>query len=49
MCGIAGYVNVLGEAGSESVIERMAGAIGHRGPDGCGFYLDEYAVLGHRR
>ena len=25
MCGIAGYVNVLGEAGSEAVIEKNGG------------------------
>ena len=49
MCGIAGYVSALGEAWSEPVIERMADAIRHRGPDGSGFYRDTHAVLGHRR
>jgi asparagine synthase (glutamine-hydrolysing) len=49
MCGIAGYVSALGEAWSEPVIERMADAIRHRGPDGSGFYRDRHAVLGHRR
>ncbi|HLH41954.1 MAG TPA: asparagine synthase (glutamine-hydrolyzing) [Bryobacteraceae bacterium] len=49
MCGIAGYVSVRGEPGSESVIARMADAIRHRGPDGSGFYRDAHAALGHRR
>ena len=51
MCGIAGYVNVSGEAEADtgSHIERMADVISHRGPDGSGFYRDMCAVLGHRR
>ena len=28
---------------------RMTDCIGHRGPDGSGFYQDEHASLGHRR
>jgi asparagine synthase (glutamine-hydrolysing) len=35
MCGIAGYV---AGGGSRAVLERMAGAIVHRGPDDAGFY-----------
>jgi len=51
MCGIAGHVNVSGEAEADTGphIERMADVIRHRGPDGSGFYRDLYAVLGHRR
>lgn len=47
MCGIAGFVG----AGDRSDIERMAGALAHRGPDGEGFHIDAKAAvfLGHRR
>lgn len=44
MCGIAGITWK-----DESLIERMTGALAHRGPDGCGFYTDDGVSLGHRR
>jgi asparagine synthase (glutamine-hydrolysing) len=45
MCGICGMVGQpdLG------IVERMATAMVHRGPDDDGFYSDERAVLGFRR
>lgn len=49
MCGIAGYVTTAPHAYPESVVERMAEILVHRGPDGHGYYRDEYASLGHRR
>ncbi|CAN5865456.1 asparagine synthase (glutamine-hydrolyzing) [soil metagenome] len=49
MCGIAGFVNRDGEPADRFVIERMTGALAHRGPDGDGFHLEGPAALGHRR
>jgi asparagine synthase (glutamine-hydrolysing) len=48
MCGICGVIG--GDPGRERPrVERMAGALAHRGPDADGFHQDERAVLGHRR
>jgi asparagine synthase (glutamine-hydrolysing) len=49
MCGIAGFVNRLGEAADHSVLERMTATIAHRGPDGDGFLVDGPCALGNRR
>jgi asparagine synthase (glutamine-hydrolysing) len=54
MCGLAGYVRLRpgGEpADPDDTLRRAAGLLGHRGPDGEGFYLDpEHRVgLAHRR
>ncbi|HEY3738496.1 MAG TPA: asparagine synthase (glutamine-hydrolyzing), partial [Bryobacteraceae bacterium] len=49
MCGIAGFVVTEPNTGSRGVVERMTGAIAHRGPDADGFFHDEHAFLGHRR
>ena len=49
MCGIAGFLTMEPNAGSRGVLERMTGAIAHRGPDADGFFQDEHAYLGHRR
>src|SRR5712671_4630777 len=49
MCGIAGFVTVAPDSGSEAVLRRMTDAIAHRGPDDDGFYADRQAFLGHRR
>lgn len=53
MCGIAGFHAVQGELPREvatrAVLERMADAIRHRGPDDAGSYLDARTGLGHRR
>ena len=50
MCGIAGIFHPNGSDGPESaVIKRMTDAIGHRGPDGEGFYTRPGLALGHRR
>lgn len=51
MCGFTGFFS--GNAGSFGLdtLERMAGAIAHRGPDDQGLWLDAEAgiALGHRR
>jgi asparagine synthase (glutamine-hydrolysing) len=46
MCGIAGFVG----AGERDILERMTARLGHRGPDGEGFWVDEphRVFLGHR-
>jgi asparagine synthase (glutamine-hydrolysing) len=49
MCGIAGYVNVQPTQEPASILERMADAIRHRGPDDFGYYQDDWAHLGFRR
>ena len=49
MCGIAGYVNADGRPADLGIVERMAAAIAHRGPDGDGFRIDGPVALGHRR
>ncbi len=49
MCGIAGIFNLKGEPVSTVILRKMTDAIAHRGPDGEGFYTDEFIGLGHRR
>ena len=51
MCGITGLVSFAGHRReqAEPQIERMTRVIAHRGPDGQGTYVDDYAALGHRR
>jgi len=50
MCGIAGIVALrTGLKIEKPMLERMVRAIDHRGPDGKGFYLDEWIGLGHCR
>ncbi len=45
MCGIAGII----AASHRDVIRPMTRAMGHRGPDGEGYYEDDAIALGHRR
>ncbi len=47
MCGVSGFVG----AGDAALLQRMTGAMLHRGPDAGGVWLDEAggAGLGHRR
>ena len=49
MCGIAGIFNLDGETVSPVTLRKMTDAIAHRGPDGEGFYHDNFIGLGHRR
>lgn len=49
MCGVAGLVNLNGEAVSPAILRRMTDAIAHRGPDGEGQWIDRNIGLGHRR
>ncbi len=49
MCGIVGILNLDGAPAPPAVLERMTGALQHRGPDGDGCFLDGALGLGHRR
>jgi asparagine synthase (glutamine-hydrolysing) len=49
MCGIAGLINLNGDAVSPVVVKRMTDAITHRGPDGEGQWIEGHVGLGHRR
>lgn len=49
MCGIAGVLNLNGDAASPVILKKMTDAIAHRGPDGEGHYIDGSLGLGHRR
>ena len=51
MCGIAGFINFNrhDKAKAKDQIIKMADTISHRGPDEEGYYIDDYAALGHRR
>ncbi len=45
MCGIAGAFGEFGEL----TVARMRDALGHRGPDASGIFVDGDLALGHRR
>ena len=51
MCGIAGIVNLGGNAVAREDIVRITDLLAHRGPDGDGFWFsaDRSVALGHRR
>ncbi len=50
MCGIAGFFGRPGMAvPPRTLVERMVGAIAHRGPDARGFFVDDTVGLGHAR
>ena len=49
MCGIAGIVELRGDAVSPAILQRMTNAIAHRGPDGEGHWIDGPVGIGHRR
>lgn len=49
MCGICGRVSIGNLAAEPELVQRMTGAIRHRGPDECGIYNDARVGLGHAR
>ena len=49
MCGIAGCVNWSGEPADRRTLQRMIGAIRHRGPDDEGVFVDGAIGLAHAR
>ncbi|BBY51339.1 asparagine synthase (glutamine-hydrolyzing) [Mycolicibacterium arabiense] len=48
MCGICGVVTT-GAPPELTLLDKMMSRLGHRGPDGHGFYRDHRAALGHTR
>ncbi len=49
MCGICGGFDLKGASVAPELITRMSSVLGHRGPDGDGFYVSGRVGLGHRR
>ena len=49
MCGICGIITPEGSRPDRAVVQAMAQAMAHRGPDGQGLHLKDRAGLGHRR
>ncbi|WP_346295507.1 asparagine synthase (glutamine-hydrolyzing) [Rhodopseudomonas sp. P1] len=49
MCGIAGILSKTGVGDDADLLDRMLGAMVHRGPDGQGTYLGDRAAIGMRR
>lgn len=51
MCGICGFTGEIIDRGAEkqTVIERMADVITHRGPDDCGYHVEDDIAMGFRR
>jgi len=49
MCGIAGIVSRKIDSDQKKSVERMLGALIHRGPDGQGEFHNEHVSMGMRR
>ncbi|MCX5660265.1 MAG: asparagine synthase (glutamine-hydrolyzing) [Planctomycetota bacterium] len=49
MCGIAGIICADGRSPDRAVLDRMAAALTHRGPDGRGIMIDGPVGLAHTR
>ncbi|MEM7192676.1 MAG: asparagine synthetase B, partial [Pseudomonadota bacterium] len=50
MCGIAGFIDLAGKRmPDQAVLQRMAGALVHRGPEDSGFLAAPGVGLAHRR
>jgi asparagine synthase (glutamine-hydrolysing) len=48
MSGIVAIFNLDGSPAEPDLLERMLATIAHRGPDGCGRYIDGPVALGHQ-
>lgn len=52
MCGICGFFNSKGiklDINKRRILKNMTDKIYHRGPDGEGFFIDDFSALGMRR
>lgn len=49
MCGIVGVFNLNGEPFALANLKKMTEAIGHRGPDGDGYFVEKNIALAHKR
>jgi asparagine synthase (glutamine-hydrolysing) len=50
MCGLTGFVNLDHHDGvDQAVLARMTDRLVHRGPDSCGYFVEDNVGLGFRR
>ena len=49
MCGIVGFVSDQDQDTKDKIIRNMASRMEHRGPDGEGYFADDFVALGHKR
>jgi asparagine synthase (glutamine-hydrolysing) len=49
MCGIAGLILKQGQVPDATLLQRMTGALAHRGPDGAGHHVSGPVALAHTR
>jgi len=49
MCGICGIIHLDGQPVDYNLLESMTSVLTHRGPDDCGYHLDQGLGLGFRR
>lgn len=49
MCGIVGIYNLKGNPVDSFMVQKMADALKHRGPDDRGIYVNKNMGLGHQR
>ena len=49
MCGISGIISKSNAPIPEERIKRINNLVGHRGPDGEGYYFGSNFAFGHRR
>jgi asparagine synthase (glutamine-hydrolysing) len=49
MCGICGIIHLDGQPVDLNLLESMTSVLSHRGPDDCGYHLDQGLGLGFRR
>jgi len=50
MCGICGVIHINGALPvTRSILKKMTDVMAHRGPDGEGFFSDQFVGFGHRR
>ena len=49
MCGITGIIRWDNNSVNSEYVRIMNNKLSHRGPDGEGYYNEEYLSLGHKR
>ncbi len=50
MCGLTGFINLDHREGvDQAVLTRMTDRLTHRGPDSCGYFIEQNVGLGFRR
>lgn len=49
MCGFVGFIGNNNPKEKKQIIKKMSDLIAHRGPDGEGYFTNEFIAMGHRR